>query len=129
MHLFFHGFLAVQGRACYHKMEKVRCCDIMVPKIDPAQAIRLLDAGAAIAVDVREPDEYASGHIPGAVLLPLGKVQTKAAALLPDKTAHLLVYCRTGRRSESACIQLASMGYTRLENLGGILRWPYELEN
>ena len=44
----------------------------MIQKIDPAAAIRLLDAGKAVAVDVREPDEYAVGHIPGAKLLPLG---------------------------------------------------------
>ena len=42
----------------------------MVEKITPAEAIRLLDAGKAQAVDVREPDEFAVGHIPGAKLLP-----------------------------------------------------------
>jgi len=98
-------------------------------RIDPAQAVRLLDAGAATAVDVREPDEYAAGHIPGAVLLPLGSVRAKAAALLPQKDAPLLVYCRTGRRSEAACAQLQQMGYTRVRNLGGVLTWPYELES
>ena len=44
----------------------------MIEKIDAGTAIRLLDAGKAVAVDVREPDEYAVGHIPGAKLLPLG---------------------------------------------------------
>ena len=46
----------------------------MIQKIEPAAAIRLLDAKKAQAVDVREPDEYAVGHIPGAKLLPLGEV-------------------------------------------------------
>ena len=46
----------------------------MSEKITPADAIRLLDAGRAVAVDVREPDEFAVGHIPGAKLLPLGSV-------------------------------------------------------
>ena len=46
----------------------------MIEKIEPAAAIRLLDAGKATAVDVREPDEFAVGHIPGAKLLPLGEV-------------------------------------------------------
>ena len=46
----------------------------MIEKIDAGTAIRLLDAGKAVAVDVREPDEYAVGHIPGAKLLPLGEV-------------------------------------------------------
>ena len=51
----------------------------MTEKINPADAIRLLDAHEAVAVDVREPDEYAVGHIPGAKLLPLGQVLTRAA--------------------------------------------------
>ena len=59
----------------------------MTEKINPADAIRLLDAHEAVAVDVREPDEYAVGHIPGARLLPLGQVLTRAAEVLPDKNA------------------------------------------
>ena len=51
----------------------------MIQKIEPAAAIRLLDAKKAQAVDVREPDEYAVGHIPGAKLLPLGEVMSRAA--------------------------------------------------
>ena len=50
----------------------------MIEKIDAGTAIRLLDAGKAVAVDVREPDEYAVGHIPGAKLLPLGEVGAEA---------------------------------------------------
>ena len=54
----------------------------MIQKIEPAAAIRLLDAKKAQAVDVREPDEYAVGHIPGAKLLPLGEVMSRAAEVL-----------------------------------------------
>ena len=100
----------------------------MMQKIDPAAAIRLLDAGKAVAVDVREPDEYAVGHIPGAKLLPLGEVLSHAAEVLPDKRAPWLVYCRTGRRSADAVQKLASLGYENLYDLGGILSWPYEIE-
>ena len=100
----------------------------MMQKIDPAAAIRLLDAGKAVAVDVREPDEYAVGHIPGAKLLPLGEVLNRAAEVLPDKHAPWLVYCRTGRRSADAVQKLASLGYENLYDLGGILSWPYEIE-
>ena len=74
----------------------------MTEKINPADAIRLLDAHEAVAVDVREPDEYAVGHIPGAKLLPLGQVLTRAAEVLPDKNAVWLVYCRTGQRRRGA---------------------------
>ena len=97
----------------------------MTEKINPADAIRLLDAHEAVAVDVREPDEYAVGHIPGAKLLPLGQVLTRAAEVLPDKNAVWLVYCR---RSADAVQKLESLGYTNLRDLGGILSWPYEIE-
>ena len=97
----------------------------MTEKINPADAIRLLDAHEAVAVDVREPDEYAVGHIPGAKLLPLGQVLTRAAEVLPDKNAVWLV---SGRRSADAVQKLESLGYTNLRDLGGILSWPYEIE-
>lgn len=100
----------------------------MSQKIDPAQAIRLLDAGKAAAVDVREPDEYAVGHIPGAKLLPLGEVNRRAPEVMPDKDAVWLIYCRTGRRSADAVRRLEAMGYRKLYDLGGILSWPYEIE-
>lgn len=100
----------------------------MIQKIEPAAAIRLLDAEKAQAVDVREPDEYAVGHIPGAKLLPLGEVMSRAAEVLPDKDAPWLVYCRTGRRSADAVQKLDALGYTNIYDLGGILSWPYEIE-
>ena len=95
----------------------------MIEKIDAGTAIRLLDAGKAVAVDVREPDEYAVGHIPGAKLLPLGEVNSR-----PEKEATWLVYCRTGRRSAEAVQKLDALGYSNLYDLGGILSWPYEIE-
>lgn len=100
----------------------------MIEKIDSAAAIRLLDAGKATAVDVREPDEYAVGHIPGAKLLPLPQLMETALQTLPEKDAVLLVYCRTGRRSAEAVQKLAALGYQNLYDLGGILSWPYEIE-
>ena len=95
----------------------------MTEKINPADAIRLLDAHEAVAVDVREPDEYAVGHIPGAKLLPLGQVLTRAAEVLPDKNAVWLVYCRTGRRSADAVQKLESLGVTATvrRSLGGAI--------
>ena len=71
---------------------------------------------------------FAVGHIPGAKLLPLGQVLSRAAEVLPDKNAVWLIYCRTGRRSADAVRKLESLGYTRLYDLGGILSWPYEIE-
>ncbi len=100
----------------------------MVEKIKPAAARRLLAAGQARVVDVREPEEYAEGHIPGAVLLPLGRVEAEAPYVLPNKEAVWLIYCRSGVRSARAAAILAGMGYRHLYDLGGILRWPYEVE-
>ena len=100
----------------------------MSEKINAAAAIRLLDAGKACAVDVREPDEFAIGHIPGAKLLPLGEVVSRAGEVMPDKDAAWLIYCRTGRRSADAVQKLEKLGYTNLYDLGGILSWTYEIE-
>ena len=96
----------------------------MIQKIDPAAAIRLLDAKKAQAVDVREPDEYAVGHIPGAKLLPLGEVMSRAAEVLPDKDAPWLVYCRTGRRSADAVQKLDALGYTNILTSGASSAGP-----
>ena len=98
----------------------------MTEKITAADAIRLLDSGKAVAVDVREPDEYAVGHIPGAKLLPLGQVIDRAAEVLPDKNALWLVYCRTGRRSADAAAKLRKLGFADVSDIGGIVDWPYE---
>lgn len=100
----------------------------MSHKITPAAAAELLRAHRAVAVDVREAEEYAAGHIPGARLLPLGTVVRRAAGVLPDKNAVWLIYCRSGRRSALAVQALEALGYTKLYDLGGILDWPYELE-
>ena len=101
----------------------------MTEKINPADAIRLLDAHEAVAVDVREPDEYAVGHIPGAKLLPLDDIEdADLPEILPDKNARILIYCRTGRRSALAAAQLFDLGYTHLYDLGGLNGWPYGME-
>lgn len=96
--------------------------------IRAAEAKRLLESGQATAVDVREVDEYAAGHIPGALLLPLGKLAQRAETVLPDKHVPLLVYCRSGRRSAEAVRRLEALGYDAVCDLGGILSWPYEVE-
>lgn len=83
----------------------------------------------ACIIDVREPEEYAEGHLPDARLLPLGKVDAaQAAALIPSPDATVYVYCRSGQRSAAAVRKLREMGYTNAYNLGGIIDWPYEVE-
>ncbi len=97
--------------------------------ITPAEAKELMDSRTGyIILDVRTEDEYASGHIPGAILIPDYDIAAMAQAELPDKDRLILVYCRSGRRSKLAAEQLAAMGYTCIREFGGIIDWPYEIE-
>ena len=81
-----------------------------------------------VILDVRRPDEYAEGHIPGAVCLPNEEIGTEPPALLSDREQIILVYCRTGRRAGDAAKKLADMGYTNVYNFGGINKWDGETE-
>lgn len=81
----------------------------------------------AIVLDVRTEAEYRSGHIKGAVLLPLDRLEAEAETVLPDKEAEILIYCRSGRRSADAGEVLGALGYKNIADFGGILLWPYEV--
>ncbi|MCL2372960.1 MAG: rhodanese-like domain-containing protein [Defluviitaleaceae bacterium] len=83
---------------------------------------------AAIILDVRNHSEFATGHIPGATLLPLSDIYSKAPTVIPYKNHMVLVYCRSGVRSQDAIEKLLDMGYTNVYNFGGIMSWPYEIE-
>ena len=96
------------------------------PDINDCAALCAEKPGAVL-LDVREPDEYAAGHIPGSVSLPLSAI-AQAAERFPQRDTPLLVYCLSGRRSASAIGALRAMGYTDLTNLGGIRAWRGELE-
>ena len=99
-------------------------------RITAEEAKALMDERTdEVVLDVREPDEYAAGHIPGAVLLPVGSIDGEsAAALIPGRDTLVLVYCRSGRRSQTAAEALAGLGYTDVAEFGGILDWPYGTE-
>lgn len=76
-------------------------------------------SGAVQLVDVRTDAEWSDGHVKGAVHLPLDQIAARAASLLPSKDADLVLYCRTGRRAQSAAEQLRQLGYTRLSAMTG----------
>lgn len=80
--------------------------------IDAYEALRRIEDGATV-IDVREPSEYAQGHVPGALLLPLGEVGARAEEI-PDGA---VLVCATGNRSGRACAWLAQQGKTGLANL------------
>lgn len=81
-----------------------------------------------IILDVRTQEEYDQGHIPGAILIPDTEIEARAEQELPDKDQLLLVYCRSGRRSKLASEALVKLGYTNIREFGGIIDWPYEVE-
>lgn len=94
-------------------------------KIKPEEVKTILDNKDEnyILIDVREDYEFREGHIPGAVNIPLGNITTVDYS--KDKT--LIVYCRSGNRSNQAAIKLKNMGYN-VKNMGGIVSWTYEIE-
>ena len=102
---------------------------ISYQQITQEAAKDMMDQQDVIVLDVREQEEYDSGHIPGAVLLPVNAIgEDSAAAVIPEKDSVVLVYCRSGNRSKTASKGLAELGYTQVYEFGGIQTWPYEIE-
>ena len=79
-----------------------------------------------IILDVRTQEEYESGHIPGAICIPLQSIDESVIELLPNKEQVILVHCRSGKRSVEASGKLAELGYTNIKEFGGILTWEGE---
>ena len=99
-------------------------------QITQEEAKEMMDTQEVIILDVREQDEYDSGHIPGAVLLPVGTIDEETAAeVIPEKDSMVLVYCRSGNRSKTVSETLVGLGYTNIYEFGGINTWPYETES
>lgn len=99
-------------------------------QITQEEAKEMMDTQEVIILDVREQNEYDSGHIPGAVLLPVGTIdEDTAAAVIPEQDSTVLVYCRSGNRSKTASSALAELGYTNIYEFGGINTWLYETES
>ena len=91
------------------------------------QAKHLLDTEPdCLLFDVREEEEFITGHPIEAELLPLSTLgPATAAELIPSKDSPALVYCRSGVRSRQAAEKLVKMGYTQVYNLGSLVGWPY----
>lgn len=92
------------------------------------QVLRRLNKGDSIRIiDVREPQEYAAGHIPGAELIPIDQIPTAIYGL--NHNQDVVFVCRSGTRSKRVCEFLSSRGFTRVANLkGGMLQWPGRVE-
>ena len=93
------------------------------------EAVEIMsDKTGYVILDVRRPDEYAEGHIPGAINVPNEVIGNAEIPELPDKGQLILVYCRSGRRSKEASGKLVALGYTNVVEFGGILDWKGEIE-
>jgi len=93
----------------------------------PSEVLERMKRGEKFNIlDVREPDEWASGHIPGARHIPLGELQARHGEL--DKDSEIVVVCKSGGRSALACEFLASMGYNAINMPGGMSAWPGDIE-
>ncbi len=102
----------------------------MIRRIDFARAKALLDVRPeAVLLDVREEEEYITGHAAGAQLLPLDELNDESASeLIPETDTPVLVYCRSGARSHAAALRLEEYGYEEIYDLGSLVGWPYGLE-
>ncbi len=94
------------------------------PEVDVTEAARAWATGAAQIVDVREPDEWAAGHIPDAVHIPHGELPTRTGEL--DPARPVITVCRSGRRSLAAADVLIAAEFPDAASLaGGMLAWDY----
>ena len=114
--------------ACAHTKENDQEAAYMNITAEEARQIMDNEEGYVI-LDARTQEEYDQGHIPGAIVISHEEIAEKAEEVLTDKEQLILVYCRSGRRSKIAAEALVELGYTNIKEFGGIIDWPYEVEN
>lgn len=89
-----------------------------VDEVAPDEVATLMAQGA-VALDIRDPDEHAAGHIPGSVNLSRGKLEMNVEGILPDLDATILCYCNACNRGALSAASLKEMGYTNAKFIGG----------
>lgn len=103
------------------------CAGGTFENVTTEKAKELIDLEEVIVLDVRTPEEYNSGHIPGAELVPLQIIEGMSEEL--DKDKHYLIVCRSGNRSQQAADILSGKGFKNLYNMtGGMNEWTYDIE-
>ena len=111
-------------------MEENQNIKLTYKSVSMAEGLKMMaDSSDFILLDVRRPDEFAAGHIPGAVLF-TNELMTKddAEKLLQNKEQRIYVYCRSGRRSKEASQKLVDYGYSNVIEIGGILDYSGVIE-
>ena len=92
--------------------------------VSPTMAVTLMNDDSTVVVDVREPSEYAEGHIENSRQIPLDKIEERIYDLESNKNVPIIVTCQSGTRSPLACRKLTGLGFTQVyELLGGIQAW------
>ncbi|MDO4834099.1 MAG: rhodanese-like domain-containing protein [Bacillota bacterium] len=86
-----------------------------------------LDSPDGVLLDVRSPEEYSNGHIPGSINIPVNSIH-EAGEIIKGKDAPVCVYCLSGIRAASAAAVLRGEGYTKVKNLGGIKKYHGRIE-
>jgi molybdopterin/thiamine biosynthesis adenylyltransferase/rhodanese-related sulfurtransferase len=95
-----------------------------ISEIDATHARERIESGEPVVVDVREQDEWDEGHIPGAVHVPRGNLESRIERLAPDTSRPVVVYCSAGNRSAFAAKTLTDLGYEDVVSLaGGFTDW------
>jgi rhodanese-related sulfurtransferase len=95
-----------------------------IKEVDTAGALQLINHKNAIVLDVREPKEYDTGHVLNAKLIPLGKLKERMGELEKYRDKPIVVMCRSGNRSGTACFLLGKQGFVQAYNLaGGVQAW------
>lgn len=89
--------------------------------------LRLKEDAELVVLDIREKDDYESGHIKNAIMLAQNEVAHEIEDIAPSKDTPICVYCYSGNRSKRAGMILEYLGYTDVYNLGGIDKWTYDL--
>jgi molybdopterin/thiamine biosynthesis adenylyltransferase/rhodanese-related sulfurtransferase len=112
--------------------ELIRQVRAAITEVDPSAVRELVGNGVAI-VDVRETEEFAAGHLPGARHVPRSYLESRIEGIVPDRAQRVILYCASGIRSALAARTLADdLGYERVESMtGGIVLWKdrgYEVE-
>lgn len=99
-------------------------------KIDCERVKEMLDEGEAfILLDVRSEEEFAEGHIEGAINIPLQRLAYEVEYEIEARESMIVLYCRSGVRTLQAAMILDELDYTNVYDMGGIMSWPYEIIN
>jgi rhodanese-related sulfurtransferase len=95
-----------------------------IKEVDSAAALQFINHKNAVVLDVREPSEYDAGHVLNSRLIPLGKLKERMGELKKHKDQPIVVMCRNGNRSGTACLLLGKQGFAQVYNLaGGVQAW------